>query len=73
MMAVGLPYTLCSGSVQTAPRCFVQKTGYWALGLKGAVRHQVCVMELNVNAPLMTCRKELSWEPNYWFFLIDRI
>ena len=28
--------------------------------LKGVVRHQVCVMELNANEPLMTCRKELS-------------
>jgi len=55
-MAVGLPYTPCSGSVQTAPRCFVQKARYGALGLKGVVRHQVSVMELNVNAPLTTCR-----------------
>jgi hypothetical protein len=35
------------------------------LGLKGAVRCEVSVKELNVNEPLMTCRKELSREPNY--------
>ena len=56
MMAAGLPYTPCSGSVQTAPRCFVQKARYWALELKGIVRYQVCVVELNANEPLMTCR-----------------
>ena len=37
-MVVGLPYTPYSRSVQTAPRCFVQKARYWALGLKGVVK-----------------------------------
>ena len=46
-MATGLPYTPYSKSIQTAPRCFVQKIRYCALGLKGVVRHQVGVMELN--------------------------
>ena len=32
--------------------------------VKGVVRHQVSVMELNVNEPLTTCRKDLSRRQN---------
>ncbi len=35
-----------------------------SVGVKGVVRHQVRVIELNVNEPLATCRKELSGELN---------
>ncbi len=69
MMAGGLPYTPFSRSVQTAWRCFVQKARYWTFRVKGPVkRDQVRVMELNVNKPLMTCRKELSWRQNCRYF-----
>ncbi|MEJ7676724.1 MAG: hypothetical protein WKG06_02360 [Segetibacter sp.] len=64
MMAVGLPYTPDSGSVQTASRCFVQKAKVLSVGVKGVVRHQVSVMELNENEPLKTCRNQQSGEPN---------
>jgi len=68
MMAVGLPYTPFSRSVQTAWRCFVQKTRCWTFRLKGVLTHQVRVMELNANKPLTTCRKELSRRQNCRYF-----
>jgi len=51
MMAVGLPFTPYSGSVQTASWC-----PFDTASRAGIVRYQVSVMELNDNAPLMTCR-----------------
>ena len=40
-MAVGLPYTPCSGSVQTAPRCSVQKAGCNGLDFLGIVLDEI--------------------------------
>ena len=57
-MAVGLPYMPYSRSVQTAPRCFVQKATCLALWLNRIVRYQVCVVELNVNEPLLQCLRD---------------
>lgn len=59
-MTEGLPYTSCSESVQTHPKCFIKKNKVLSVEVKIWPKASVSVMELNVNEPLMTCRNGLK-------------